>query len=160
MPDADAGAPVDTVLLDVDGTLIDSTYLHALAWMRAFTAHDLTPPQWWKVHRAIGMGGDRLVGEICGDEVEESLGDTLRDDWEGHYRELVPDLRPLPGGRRLRPRSARRGIPGGARIVGQGRIHRRRTESAGGSVTTIWPRSPRRTTRTIRSRHPTSWRSP
>ncbi|GAC54002.1 putative hydrolase [Gordonia amicalis NBRC 100051 = JCM 11271] len=96
MPDADAGAPVDTVLLDVDGTLIDSTYLHALAWMRAFTAHDLTP-QWWKVHRAIGMGGDRLVGEICGDEVEESLGDTLRDDWEGHYRELVPDLRPLPG---------------------------------------------------------------
>ncbi len=37
------GGSVDTVLLDVDGTLIDSTYLHALAWMRAFTAHDLTP---------------------------------------------------------------------------------------------------------------------
>ncbi|MEO9330455.1 HAD family hydrolase [Gordonia aurantiaca] len=89
---------VDTVLLDVDGTLVDSTYLHALAWMKAFSGRDLAP-QWWRVHRAIGMGGDRLVGEICGRDVEDSLGDTLRDDWEAHYRELVGDLRPLPGAR-------------------------------------------------------------
>ena len=96
MPDHKADGSIDTVLLDVDGTLVDSTYLHALAWMRAFAGHDLIP-QWWRVHRAIGMGGDRLVGEICGDEVEDSLGDTLRDDWEGQYRRLLPDVRPLPG---------------------------------------------------------------
>ena len=63
---------VDTVLLDVDGTLVDSTYLHALAWMRAFAAHDLIP-QWWQVHRAIGMGGDRLITAVAGAEVEERL---------------------------------------------------------------------------------------
>ncbi len=54
-------APVDTVLLDVDGTLIDSNPLHALAWLRAFSGHDLYPER-WRVHRAIGMGGDQLVG--------------------------------------------------------------------------------------------------
>jgi phosphoglycolate phosphatase-like HAD superfamily hydrolase len=96
MPDQQAERSIDTVLLDVDGTLVDSTYLHASAWMRAFAAHDLTP-QWWRVHRAIGMGGDRLVGEICGDDVEDSLGDTLRDEWEGHYRGMLPDVHPLPG---------------------------------------------------------------
>lgn len=93
---SDTDTPVDTVLLDVDGTLVDSTYLHALAWMRAFGAHDLTP-SWWRVHRAIGMGGDRLVGEVCGDDVEDSLGDELRNDWEAHYRTLLPDVRPFPG---------------------------------------------------------------
>ena len=96
MPDRKADGSIDTVLLDVDGTLVDSTYLHALAWMRAFAAHDLIP-QWWQVHRAIGMGGDRLVGELLGDDVEESLGDTLRDEWEDAYRDLLPDVRPLPG---------------------------------------------------------------
>ncbi len=53
---------VDTVLLDVDGTLIDSSYQHALAWHRAFRQHDLAIPMWRLQHRAIGMGGDRLVG--------------------------------------------------------------------------------------------------
>ncbi|MGV9793679.1 HAD family hydrolase [Gordonia sp. NPDC003422] len=92
--------PVDTVLLDVDGTLIDSTYLHALAWMRAFAAHDLTP-KWWHVHRAIGMGGDMLVGEICGQSVEDSIGDELRAAWEARYRELLPEVNPIPGAAQL-----------------------------------------------------------
>lgn len=96
MSDEIAGDPVDTVLLDVDGTLIDSTYLHALAWMRAFARHDLTP-QWWRVHRTIGMGGDRLVAEICGAAVEDSLGDTLREEWSDCYREVLPEVRALPG---------------------------------------------------------------
>lgn len=34
----------DTVLLDVDGTLVDSSYHHAVAWHRAFAAHDLDQP--------------------------------------------------------------------------------------------------------------------
>ncbi|MFE0752146.1 HAD family hydrolase [Gordonia sp. NPDC058843] len=96
MPDQKADGSIDTVLLDVDGTLVDSTYLHALAWMRAFGGHDLTT-QWWRVHRAIGMGGDRLVGEIFDNDVERSLGDTLREEWERAYRDLLPDVRPLPG---------------------------------------------------------------
>lgn len=88
-------APVDTVLLDVDGTLIDSNHLHALAWQRAFAGHDLYP-EWWRIHRAIGMGGDQLVGEICGPDVENSLGDDLRDEWAQQYRKLLPEVRALP----------------------------------------------------------------
>ena len=58
-------APVDTVVLDIDGTLVDSNYHHTVAWCRAFRAlgHDV---QAWRIHRAIGMGGDRLVGEVAG----------------------------------------------------------------------------------------------
>jgi len=64
---------LDTVLLDVDGTLIDSTYQHALAWHRAFGQHSLAIPM-WRLHRAIGMDGDRLVPAVAGngDDAEES----------------------------------------------------------------------------------------
>ncbi|AZG44460.1 HAD family hydrolase [Gordonia insulae] len=96
----DTTSPVDTVLLDVDGTLIDSTYLHALAWIRAFAAHDLRPA-WWRVHRTVGMGGDLLVGELCGPDVEDRLGDALRAEWADRYREVLPEVRPLPGARRF-----------------------------------------------------------
>ena len=51
---------MDTVVLDIDGTLLDSNYHHALAWARAFDQHGIDVPL-WRVHRCIGMGGDRLV---------------------------------------------------------------------------------------------------
>jgi len=82
---------LDTVLLDVDGTLIDSTYQHALAWHRAFGQHDLVVPM-WRLHRAIGMGGDRLVAAVAGDEVESRFGDALRDGWKEQYEELLPEV--------------------------------------------------------------------
>lgn len=94
--DSETPAPVDTVLLDVDGTLIDSTYLHTVAWMRAFARHDLTPP-WWRVHRTIGMGGDKLVGDVNGAQVERDLGDDLRAEWAEIYRELLPEVTAVPG---------------------------------------------------------------
>jgi len=86
----------DTVLLDVDGTLVDSTYHHALAWHRDFAAHDLHQPM-WRVHRSIGMGGDRLVSEVAGDDVEDRLGDELRKAWATEYDKLVEEVIPLPG---------------------------------------------------------------
>jgi HAD superfamily hydrolase (TIGR01509 family) len=88
------------VLLDIDGTLIDSTYHHALAWHRAFARHT-TPPPLWQLHRAIGMGGDRLVAHVSDDETEERLGDQLRDAWREEYGELRAEVRPLPGARDL-----------------------------------------------------------
>lgn len=88
--------PVDTVLLDVDGTLVDSTYLHALAWQRSFGIHDIVVP-WWRVHRAVGMGGDQLVGHLTDDAVEADLGDRLRDEWERQYRRLVDEVNPFAG---------------------------------------------------------------
>ncbi|HET7399356.1 MAG TPA: HAD family hydrolase [Intrasporangium sp.] len=96
MTTADAPPRHDTVLLDVDGTLVDSTYHHALAWHRAFRSQGIDLPM-WRVHRAIGMGGDRLVGALAGDEVEERLGDALRDGWVAEYDRLIGEVSPLPG---------------------------------------------------------------
>ncbi|HEY1117594.1 MAG TPA: HAD family hydrolase [Acidimicrobiales bacterium] len=88
------------VLLDIDGTLIDSTYHHALAWHRAFARHDLHPPM-HAVHRTIGMGGDKLVAEVAGDEVEDRLGDALRDAWREEYLPLREEVRPIDGAAEL-----------------------------------------------------------
>ncbi len=74
----------DTAIFDVDGTLVDTNYQHALAWYRAFRRHDITLPV-WRLHRAIGMGGDKLVAAVAGDDVEKRLGDDLRDAWESEF---------------------------------------------------------------------------
>ncbi|MCH8612634.1 HAD family hydrolase [Arsenicicoccus dermatophilus] len=84
------------LLLDVDGTLIDSTYHHGLAWLRAFAEVGIHPPL-WRVHRAIGMGGDQLVTSVAGAAAEERLGDHLRERWQHHYQLMLPEIRPLPG---------------------------------------------------------------
>ncbi|MFC7496108.1 MULTISPECIES: HAD family hydrolase [unclassified Nocardioides] len=88
------------VLLDIDGTLVDSTYHHALAWHRAFARHDVALPL-WRIHRAIGMGGDRLVAHVAGQATEERSGDRVRDAWREEYAELREEVRPLPGAREL-----------------------------------------------------------
>ena len=88
--------PGDVVLFDVDGTLVDSTYHHAVAWHRAFTRHGIEVPM-WRVHRTIGMGGDKLVGVVVGDEAEEQHGDSLREAWKEEYSELIAEVEPLPG---------------------------------------------------------------
>jgi len=99
---------LDTVLLDVDGTLIDSTYQHALAWHRAFGQHNLAIPM-WRLHRAIGMGGDRLVPAVAGNDVETRLGDALREGWKGHYEDLLPEVGAFDGASALLAELRRRG---------------------------------------------------
>ena len=86
----------DAVLFDIDGTLVDSTYHHALAWHRAFSRLGEPPPM-WRIHRTIGMGGDKLVGEVAGDAAEEQHGDDLRDLWRQEYLRIRAEVRPLPG---------------------------------------------------------------
>jgi HAD superfamily hydrolase (TIGR01509 family) len=87
-------------ILDVDGTLVDTNYHHAIAWFRAFRRHFLTP-QVWRIHRHIGMGGDQLVAALAGDEVEERLGDSIRDAESELYRELIGEVQPMEGSRQL-----------------------------------------------------------
>src|SRR5688500_18571270 len=88
------------VLFDIDGTLTDSTYHHALAWKRAFDHFDVTIPL-WRIHRTIGMGGDKLVGHVAGDDVEDRLGDALRDQWREEYLQLKKEVLNLPGATEL-----------------------------------------------------------
>jgi HAD superfamily hydrolase (TIGR01549 family) len=89
-----------TFIFDIDGTLVDSAYLHAMAWQRAFRECGLEIAT-WRVHRAIGMGGDRLVAALFGDVVENRVGDELRARWSAAYEEVSHDVRPLPGARPL-----------------------------------------------------------
>ena len=87
-------------ILDIDGTLVDTNYHHAIAWYRAFREHDVTPPV-WRVHRHIGMGGDQLIGAVAGEEVERSKGDAIRAAEGRYYRELIDEVRPFAGAREL-----------------------------------------------------------
>ncbi|MCW2868234.1 MAG: family hydrolase [Marmoricola sp.] len=94
-------APTDAALLfDIDGTLVDSTYHHAIAWQRAFDRQEIHLPL-WRLHRAVGMGGDKLVAHVSDDDTEERLGDDLRDAWKEEYAELEAEVDPLPGSRDL-----------------------------------------------------------
>jgi HAD superfamily hydrolase (TIGR01549 family) len=88
------------VLLDIDGTLVDSTYHHAVAWHRAFARHEEVPPL-WRIHRTIGMGGDKLVAHVAGEEVEKRSGDKLRGAWKEEYAALIDEVLPLPGAAEL-----------------------------------------------------------
>jgi HAD superfamily hydrolase (TIGR01549 family) len=84
------------VLFDIDGTLIDSTYHHAIAWHRAFARYG-DPPPLSRIHRAIGMGGDKLVAHVAGPAVEDHLGDLLRAAWREEYLGLRAEVVALPG---------------------------------------------------------------
>jgi HAD superfamily hydrolase (TIGR01509 family) len=87
-------------VLDVDGTLIDSNYQHALAWYRALRSVGETFPV-WRLHRLIGMGGDQLVSAIGGEELEERVGDEARSRQKEEVDRLLDEMAPLPGARDL-----------------------------------------------------------
>jgi HAD superfamily hydrolase (TIGR01549 family) len=95
-------------VLDVDGTLVDTNYHHALAWFRAFRAHGIVLPV-WRLHRHVGMGGDKFVAAVAGEDVEARLGDTLRQDWEGRFDAMIDEVEPLAGARELMVALAERG---------------------------------------------------
>ena len=102
-----AGGPVGsgrrmpvTAILDIDGTLVDTNYQHAIAWYRAFRELGVVLPV-WRVHRHIGMGGDQMVSALAGEDFEEERGDEVRAIETERYRELIGEVEPLAGARTL-----------------------------------------------------------
>jgi HAD superfamily hydrolase (TIGR01549 family) len=87
-------------ILDVDGTLVDTNYQHAIAWFRAFRANELTLPI-WRIHRHIGMGGDQLVEALAGEGVERRQGNAIRERESKLYAELIDEVEALEGARDL-----------------------------------------------------------
>jgi HAD superfamily hydrolase (TIGR01509 family) len=67
MPPSERALPYAGVVFDVDGTLVDTNYLHALCWWQAFSQFGHVVPM-AQLHRAIGMGADRLVPHVLGRE--------------------------------------------------------------------------------------------
>ena len=96
------------VLFDIDGTLIDSNYLHIDAWMRAF-ADVGAPVDAWRVHRSIGLDSAKLLEELLGDRVDE-LGDRAKERHSAHYEPLIPRLRRFERARSLIERLSVSGV--------------------------------------------------
>jgi HAD superfamily hydrolase (TIGR01509 family) len=87
------------VLFDVDGTLIDSNYLHVHAWYRAFNGVGLDVES-WRIHRSIGMDGSTLVA-ILAEDADDDARARAKDLHSHYYKETAPLLRRLPGVREL-----------------------------------------------------------
>ncbi len=83
-------------ILDVDGTLVDTNYHHAIAWYRAFREHGTVLPL-YRIHRHIGMGGDQFVAALAGEDTERARGDDIRATEKELYSELLPEVEPLEG---------------------------------------------------------------
>jgi HAD superfamily hydrolase (TIGR01509 family) len=97
-------------VLDVDGTLVDSNYQHALAWYRALRSLGETFPV-WRLHRLIGMGGDQLVQALGGEELEERIGEEARKRQGEEVDQMIGEVAPLPGARELLLAIKERGHP-------------------------------------------------
>jgi HAD superfamily hydrolase (TIGR01509 family) len=89
-----------TAIFDIDGTLVDTNYQHALAWYRAFRQQGVIMPI-WQIHRAIGIGSDRVVEMLAGDQVEKELGESLRAAEGPLYQEMIGEVEPMDGAREL-----------------------------------------------------------
>jgi HAD superfamily hydrolase (TIGR01509 family) len=94
-----AGGTRPAVLFDVDGTLIDSNYLHVHAWYRAFTEVKVDVEA-WRIHRSIGMDGSELLESLAG-AADEDTRARLKDLNSRYYQETASLLRRLPGAREL-----------------------------------------------------------
>jgi HAD superfamily hydrolase (TIGR01509 family) len=87
------------VLFDIDGTLVDSNYLHVHAWDRAFTELGMHVES-WRVHRRIGMDGSALLSELVPD-LSDDVSDRLSELHSRYYQETSGLLKPLTGALRL-----------------------------------------------------------
>jgi HAD superfamily hydrolase (TIGR01549 family) len=100
VPEGNGGGSKPAAILDVDGTLVDTNYQHALAWFRAFRQHGVVLPV-WRIHRHVGMGGDQLVAALVSEDFDAEHGDDVRAAEKALYMSLIVEVQPLEGAREL-----------------------------------------------------------
>lgn len=100
--------PTRAVVLDLDGTLVDSVHHHVTAWHRALAAHGHVVPM-ARIHAGIGMGGDRLVPWLLGGHVDDT--EAIADRHTELFLQVAPELRPTPGATALLADLDHRGVP-------------------------------------------------
>ena len=98
----------DAVLLDIDGTLVDTNYLHVDAWGRALADVGRPAPA-WRIHRVIGMDSGRLLRELLGDDADR-LGDQAKERHRVHYAADRDRMRAFDRARDLLRELAARGF--------------------------------------------------
>jgi HAD superfamily hydrolase (TIGR01509 family) len=89
-----------TMIVDVDGTLVDTNYQHAIAWHRALRAHG-HGVQLWRIHRHIGMGGDQIVSALIGEEAAAQREDQIREAEAEAYQGMIEEVDAMEGSREL-----------------------------------------------------------
>ncbi|MBY5163185.1 HAD family hydrolase [Salsipaludibacter albus] len=96
------------VVLDLDGTLVDSVWQHVVAWQAALAAagHDVAQA---RIHAGIGMGSDRLVPWLLGDDVDDAA--DIAQDHTRRFLDLSSSLRPTRGAHALLADLERRDVP-------------------------------------------------
>jgi HAD superfamily hydrolase (TIGR01509 family) len=88
--------PLKAVLLDVDGTLVDSNDAHAQAWLEVFE-HNGYRTTFERVRELIGEGGDKVLPQVTGLEADSHEGKRLSTERAALFRRAyLPQLRPFP----------------------------------------------------------------
>jgi HAD superfamily hydrolase (TIGR01509 family) len=100
---------VHAVLADVDGTLVDTTYLHTVAWWQALAEYGHTVPM-HRIHRAIGMGADTILSHLLGDDHDTRDDDAIADAHMALAAVHWSSLRPTNGAADLLRECASRGL--------------------------------------------------
>jgi HAD superfamily hydrolase (TIGR01509 family) len=101
---------LEAVLLDIDGTLVDSNDAHALAWVEALNDAGYDVP-FDRVRWLIGKGGDKLLPELTRLDEESPRGKELvARRSEVFKRTYLPELRPFPGAKQLLERMHQDGL--------------------------------------------------
>jgi HAD superfamily hydrolase (TIGR01509 family) len=100
---------ISTVLFDVDGTLVDTNYLHAVTWWEALRQHGHHVPM-ARIHRSIGMGSDKLLDHLLPDDRDRAGDEELQSAHRVLYAPYWPRLRAFDGAAELLRGCAHRGL--------------------------------------------------
>ncbi|MGH4011228.1 MAG: HAD family hydrolase, partial [Pseudonocardiaceae bacterium] len=102
-------ARISAVLFDVDGTLVDTNYLHAVTWWEAFRQYGHHVPM-ARIHRAIGMGSDKLLYHLLPGDRDRAVDDEVRSAHTALYAPYWSRLRAFDGAADLLRECSHRGL--------------------------------------------------
>ena len=112
---------MQALILDLDGTLVDTVYAHVFAWQRALDEAGM-PIDGWRIHRRIGMSGGLFARGVAREVGRPLTGEEAEAIQRRHgeiFRDLLPERRPLPGAKELLGELRSRGVVHGIATSGR-----------------------------------------
>src|SRR6202035_3924233 len=103
VPKPAAAQSIPPLLLDLDGTLVDSVYEHVMAWREALEDAEIRLPN-WKIHRRIGMSGKLFLPTLLrelGEKTDKEEIQSIEKVRSSIFRKKIPEIRMQPGAKDL-----------------------------------------------------------